>query len=160
MLKQKLIKIDEKIAIVEKHFVIICVLSMLFLSFLQVLLRVFFHSGISWMDVFLRHIVMISALFSASLVSHYSSHFKIEIFEKLGVEGKLKKYLSFLSSALTIFAVSIILIASVKFVYMEFDLDEIKNLTPKPEQLNLFLPLIFINMFIHTLASLFKEEKK
>jgi TRAP-type C4-dicarboxylate transport system permease small subunit len=157
MPKQKIIKIDAIISEIEKKIIIFLVLAMLVLSSLQIILRIFFHSGISWLDLFLRHLVMITALFSASLVSFYSSHFKIEIFEKLGIDKEIKEYINIISKIISQIAVLIILAATLGFMKMEFDFKSIKL---EPQTLNLFLILIFFNMFFHTLASFFKKENK
>jgi TRAP-type C4-dicarboxylate transport system permease small subunit len=157
MLKQKIIKIDNLILSVERKIVIFSVILMLFLSSLQIFLRIFFHSGIIWLDTFLRHLVMITALFSSSIVSYYSSHFRIEIFEKLGIKKETKKHLDTIAKIINVSAVFIILIATINFIKMEF---ELKSLKLEPEIMNIFLVPIFFNMLFHTLTSFFKEELK
>jgi len=157
MLKQKIIKIDNFLANLEKRIIIFCVITMILISSIQIFLRIFFHSGIIWIDTFLRHLVMISALFAASLVSYYSSHFKIEIIEKFDISNEIKKYLDMFSKIINLAAVFIILLATINFIKIEYDLKTIKL---EPEIMNLFLVPIFFNMFFHTFTSFFKKEIK
>lgn len=163
MLKKIIIKTDEIIFKTEKKIVIFSVLLMLFLSFFQVILRVFFHSGLSWLDIFLRYLVMISAFFSASIVSYYSKHFKIEIFQKLTRSNRGKKIFDFISSSIMLIAVIIIFINSVKFIPVEFEIENLltdfKTLRLNPHHMILFIPVTFFNMLFHSFALFLKENR-
>jgi TRAP-type C4-dicarboxylate transport system permease small subunit len=155
MLKQKIIKIDNIILLIEKKIVIFSIILMLFLSSTQIFLRIFFHSGIIWADTFLRHLVMISALFSSSIVSYYSSHFKIEILEKLGINKEIKKYFDIIAKIINSLAVLVVFIAAINFVRVEFDF---KNLQLEIQTINILLPIIFLNMLFHTITCFFKKD--
>ncbi|MEF3280939.1 MAG: TRAP transporter small permease [Elusimicrobiota bacterium] len=163
MLKNLIIKIDKKIYKAERGFIIFCVLLMLFLSFLQVLLRFFLNSGISWLDIFLRYTVMISSLFAASIVSYHNQHFKIEILEKIIKSEKLKKNFNIFSLLISFIATLFILIAVIKYLPVEFELKEVisefKSLKLKPHHMILFLPLIFFNMLFHSISNFLRERK-
>ncbi len=163
MLKNLILKIDEKIYKTEKLSVILFVFLMLFLSFFQVILRLFFHSGISWLDIFLRYTVMISSLFAASMVSYHFEHFKIEIFEKIIKNEKIKKVITFFSLFISLVAVLFILVASIKYLPLEFELNQIisdfKSFNLTPHHMILFLPLIFFNMSFHLISNFLKERK-
>ena len=162
MLKQRIKKIDNAILIFEKYIIIASVLAMLFLSFSQVVLRIFFNSGISSLDIFLRYLVMISALFGSSMASYYVQHFRIEIFQRLSKKEQINKFLNIFSVIVSIIAVAIIFIYSLKFIPIEFNLKEvfknIRSLNFSPEYMIFFLPLIFFDMFCHTFFSLFNGE--
>lgn len=165
MLKKILIKTDDIIARIERVIIIISVLVMIFLSFSQIILRIFFHSGISWADTFLRHLVMISALFSASLVSYYQNHFRVEIIDKINIKSnKIKNVIQLFSIIFTVSVILLILYSTYNFITLEFGLSEvlenIKKFKFETDYLILLLPIIFINMFFHTSVSLFKYKDK
>lgn len=83
MLKNKIIKLDTKIYNVEKYFIFILIILMLLLSTIQIFLRIFFHNPIAEIEIIIREIVMIGCLVSSSIATYYSSHFKIEVLDKV-----------------------------------------------------------------------------
>ena len=70
----------------EKALVVVLIFAMVGLSFLQVLLRIFFHSGIVWLDPLLRHMVLWAGLTGSVLAARYSVHFALEAFVKFAPE--------------------------------------------------------------------------
>ena len=62
-------KIEEYIVKAEKALVVALIFAMVGLSFMQVLLRIFFHSGIVWLDPLLRHMVLWAGLTGAALAA-------------------------------------------------------------------------------------------
>jgi len=102
----------------EKAVVIILVVLMVFLSFLQVALRIIFNSGIVWLDPFLRHAVLWVGMTGAALAAYYSSHFALDIINK-AVSEKFRKILFFLNNAFTAFAAGVLFYASAGFMASE-----------------------------------------
>ena len=59
------------------------------MSFLQVILRNIFASGIIWGDIFLRHLVLWVGLLGASLATRGNRHISIDVLSRfLGPAGK------------------------------------------------------------------------
>jgi|ERR1041384_156900 TRAP-type C4-dicarboxylate transport system permease small subunit len=64
---------------------------MVVLSFLQVILRNFFSTGILWVDPFLRHLVLWAGFLGASLATRQEKHISLEVITRFlrprGVES-------------------------------------------------------------------------
>jgi len=70
---------DSIIEFVETWFIILCVILMIFFSFIQVFLRNLFSSGIPGTDELLRHMVFWTGLAGASLLTKEGRHIKIDV---------------------------------------------------------------------------------
>jgi TRAP-type C4-dicarboxylate transport system permease small subunit len=75
--------LDGAIAKIVKTLLILSVLVMLTLAAVQVILRILFHSGISWGDVAARHLVLWTGFFGAYLATREHKHFRIDAFIQL-----------------------------------------------------------------------------
>jgi len=62
----------------EAGLIVALLTGMIVLSFSQIILRNFFHSGISWGDILLRHATLWTGLIGASLATQQSRHLSIE----------------------------------------------------------------------------------
>lgn len=96
-------KIDEIFARIENLLLIIIVLVMVFLSFLQVILRNVFDQGILWGDIFLRHLVLWIGFIGASLATREKKHINIDILSRFA-KGRWKA----LSEVITYFFAAVI----------------------------------------------------
>lgn len=67
----------------EKWLLVVLLLSMIGISFVQVILRNFFSSGIEWADVSVRHLVLWVGLLGASLAAKEKRHLSIDIASKI-----------------------------------------------------------------------------
>lgn len=77
-----LMALDRLIASIEKYFLSLMLLTMLFLSFIQVVLRDFFNSGLSWSDVLVRYMVLWIGFMGASLATKDDRHLRIDALNK------------------------------------------------------------------------------
>ncbi len=68
-------RIESLAAGLETGFLALILLAMVLLSFLQVLLRIFFHGGFIWADPLLRHLVLWAGFLGAALASLEQKHF-------------------------------------------------------------------------------------
>jgi len=75
--------INNIVAKIETIFLIIILLTMIFLAFLQVILRNFFSSSILWGDTFLRHLVLWVGFIGASLATKENRHINIDALSRL-----------------------------------------------------------------------------
>lgn len=67
----------------ETGLIILILGIMVLLSFLQVLMRNFFDTGILWGDIFLRHLVLWVGFIGASLATREEKHINIDLLTRL-----------------------------------------------------------------------------
>jgi len=82
-MKKILQTVDSGLAYVETGLIILILGSMVLLSFLQVLMRNFFDTGILWGDIFLRHLVLWVGFIGASLATREEKHINIDLLTRL-----------------------------------------------------------------------------
>lgn len=71
--------LSNSLLMVERSLVITMLCVMVLLTFLQVILRNVFSSGILWADTILRHMVLWMAFLGASLAAEQEKHISIDI---------------------------------------------------------------------------------
>lgn len=91
---------------------------MVLLSFLQVMLRNFFHTGIHGADIFLRHMVLWITFLGASLATGSDRHINIDILTQF-LPGSLKGIRGIVINLFALLVCFILFIASWRFVAME-----------------------------------------
>ncbi|MBN2365172.1 MAG: TRAP transporter small permease [Calditrichaeota bacterium] len=119
-MRKTLSGIDTGLAFIENSLIILTLGIMVLLSFLQVILRNFFETGILWGDIFLRHLVLWVGFIGASLATRQEKHINIDILNRIVP----KKSLPPIKIIIDIFSVLICFIlakASYEFVMMEKD---------------------------------------
>lgn len=115
-----LIRISNSVSTAEKTLAIILLGLMILLSFLQVVLRNVFSTGILWVDPLLRNFVLWIAFLGASLATHNEKNISVDIFSRLLTERG--KYIS--KTVIYIFAAVVsffLLKASFTFLLDEYD---------------------------------------
>lgn len=103
----------------EQAVLVSLLLVMVGLAFIQIFLRVFFHSGIIWGDVALRHLVLWVGLVGAMVATRESRHINIDILPRL-LSGKPRKLLGIFIDFFSAFICVLLTLAGVKFVSDEF----------------------------------------
>jgi C4-dicarboxylate transporter DctQ subunit len=73
-----LLQIDAFLAKAEQALIVIVLATMLLLALLQVLLRNVWDSGLPWVDILLRHLVLWLGIMGASLATRMHRHIRIE----------------------------------------------------------------------------------
>jgi C4-dicarboxylate transporter DctQ subunit len=86
----KLLEIINKyIEKIETGLLVLILSVMVFLAFLQVVLRNLLDQGILWADIFLRHLVLWVGFIGASLATREDKHINIDLFTRfLSKKGK------------------------------------------------------------------------
>ena len=84
-------KMNAYVAQVESWILVVIVLTMVVLSFAQVVLRNVFDQGILWGDIFLRHLVLWVGFIGASIATQEERHINIDVFTRF-MKGKSKYY--------------------------------------------------------------------
>ncbi len=120
----KIIKaVDEFLAKFETAVLVTLLSSMIVLSFLQVVLRNFWHTGIVWGDILLRHLVLLIGLPAASLATRIEKHIHIDALNRImtPVVRTLSLIFTNLFAAVVVFFLAQ---ASYSFMQLEVDLAE------------------------------------
>lgn len=114
-----LLQISKYISTAEKSLAVILLGLMILLSFLQVVLRNVFSTGILWVDPLLRNFVLWLAFLGASLATHNEKNINVDIFSRfLPERGR-----HFTKTVIYIFAAVVsffLLNASVTFLFDEY----------------------------------------
>jgi len=115
LLKKIFSRIASIITWTEEVFLCLLLFSMILLACLQIFLRIFFSSGILWIDPLLRYMVIWAGLFGAAVATKHSKHISIDIISHLVPE----KFLSWVHGLLNLFSgavCAVLTYAAIKFV--------------------------------------------
>jgi C4-dicarboxylate transporter, DctQ subunit len=100
--------------------VLVSVLSaMIVLAALQIFLRNFFDSGISWVDPLLRSMVLWVGLLGALVAARSNKHISIDIFSRV-VPVRVNNGISVITHAFVVFISSIIAWYAASFVWSDY----------------------------------------
>ncbi|MDO8644185.1 MAG: TRAP transporter small permease [bacterium] len=111
-------RLDRVLLVSEKVLICLTLSLMLGISALQVVLRNLFNTGISWGDVFVRHMVLLLLFFGASLSTRNQRHIQMDVSSHL-IPARLKPYLGLCLNAFCIFMNGVLFQASLKFMLDE-----------------------------------------
>ncbi len=152
---------EEYLVKAEKAAVVSLIFAMVALSFLQVLLRILFHSGIVWLDPLLRHMVLWAGLTGSALAARYSQHFALEAFLKFAPR-RLHRPLEVLASLFTAAAAGLLFYAAWKFIREEFAAGSVAfyigDFGVKGGWAEIVIPAAFALIGLHTLAGIFRPK--
>ncbi len=156
-----LFKAEEYLVKSEKAAVVGLIFAMVALSFLQVLLRILFHSGIVWLDPLLRHMVLWAGLIGAALAARYSHHFALEAFVKFAPKY-LHRPLDVFAALFTALASALLFYASYKFIKDEFAAGSVAfyigHFGVKGGWAEMIIPASFALIGLHTLIGIFRPK--
>jgi TRAP-type C4-dicarboxylate transport system permease small subunit len=158
-----ILKIESYIVTAEKSLVTLFIALMIAFSFLQLTLRLVFHSGIVWLDPALRHMVLWTGLTGAALASRYSRHFALDALVKFMPES-LHRPLAVFIDIFTIVIAGTLFGAAWKFIRDEFASGSVAffigNLGIKGGWAGMILPLVFLLAGFHTLLNIFRPKEQ
>ena len=156
-----LFKMEDQLVKAEKAVVVGLIFAMVALSFMQVLLRIFFHSGIVWLDPLLRHMVLCAGLTGAALAARYSHHFALETFVKLAPEA-MRRPLETFADLFTAAASGLLFYAAYKFIRDEFAAGSVAfyigHLGVRGGWAEMIIPVAFALIGVHTVIGIFRPE--
>lgn len=109
---------DEYLAQAEKAMVAFLLSMMILLAFLQIVLRNFFATGISWGDGVVRYLVLWVGFIGATLAVKEGKHINMEVFSRW-VFGRGRIYLNGISHLCSTFICGLLTFAAIKFVHFE-----------------------------------------
>jgi TRAP-type C4-dicarboxylate transport system permease small subunit len=115
---------------------------MLGIAALQVLLRLFLHTGIPWGDIAARHMVLWVGFFGAYMATCEDKHFHIDILTRF-LHPKLKAWFAAFSDLFAIVICYFMLQASLTFVSVGMDADSMLFLQVPQRAVAIIVPLGF-----------------
>ena len=95
---------------------------MLGIAALQVLLRIFFHTGLLWGDIAARHMVLWVGFFGAYMATREDKHFHIDVLTRF-LSPRLKGWFAALSDLFAVVICYFMLQASMTFIDVGMDAD-------------------------------------
>jgi TRAP-type C4-dicarboxylate transport system permease small subunit len=111
-------KLDENIARVEKILVVVFLSTLMLTAFLQIILRNFFATGISWGDVLIRYLVLWVAFIGAALATREGRHINMEVFSRWASD-RGRVYLNRISHLCSAGICGVLTYAAIKFIQFE-----------------------------------------
>ncbi|OGR42849.1 MAG: hypothetical protein A2X28_10880 [Elusimicrobia bacterium GWA2_56_46] len=152
-------KIESYLVRAEKALVVSFIFLMIAFSFLQLVLRLVFHSGIVWLDPALRHMVLWTGLTGAVLASRYAGHFALDALVKFLPE-RFHRPLAVFTDIFTIAVAGALFRAAWKFIRDEFASGSVAfyigNLGIKGGWAGMILPAVFLLIAFHTAINIFR----
>ncbi|MBI4801390.1 MAG: TRAP transporter small permease subunit [Elusimicrobia bacterium] len=147
----------------EKGLIVSFIFLLVALSFLQVLLRLLFHSGIVWLDPLLRHLVLWAGLLGAAVASRYAKHFALDALVKF-LPGRFHRPLNLSTGIFAVLVSGTLFYAAAKFIKDEFSSSSIAfyagDFGVKGGWAGMVIPAAFILIAFHTLLNIFRREDK
>ena len=129
---------------------------MLGIAALQVLLRLFLHTGIPWGDIAARHMVLWVGFFGAYMATREDKHFHIDILTRF-LHPKLKAWFAAFSDLFAIVICYFMLQASLTFVSVGMDADSMLFLQVPQRAVAIIVPLGFGLMLIQFLLRMIEN---
>ena len=155
-------KINNWIARIEDWILVSLVIFMVFLAFLQVILRNFFDLGIIWGDILLRHIVLWVGFIGASLATKSNKHINIDVFKRLH-KGISQRIINLVINIVAAFVSAYLAFAAFRFVLDEKEFESIifNNIPAWPFQtiIPIGFTLMSIRFIISGLNALAQQEE-
>ena len=129
---------------------------MLGIAALQVLLRLFLHTGIPWGDIAARHMVLWVGFFGAYMATREDKHFHIDILTRF-LHPKLKAWFAAFSDLFAIVICYFMLQASLTFVSVGMDADSMLFLQVPQRAAAIIVPLGFCLILIQFLLRMIEN---
>jgi TRAP-type C4-dicarboxylate transport system permease small subunit len=135
---------------------------MLGIAALQVLLRLFLHTGIIWGDIAARHMVLWVGFFGAYMATREDKHFHIDILTRF-LHPKLKAWFAAFSDLFAIVICYFMLQASLTFVSVGMDADSMLFLQVPQRAAAIIVPLgfglIVIQFFLRMIENIVRAVR-
>lgn len=112
------------------------------LAFLQIVLRIFFATGILWGDPLLRHLLLWVALLGATIATKEGKHINIDVIKRV-LPGKGKAVVHTLTDLFSATICIFLLEASLKFLGDEFQAGSLAFLTVPIWTVCVIFPIAF-----------------
>lgn len=148
--------LNEGIARVEGWLLVFFVLVMIVLSFSQVVLRNFFSTGFTWVDIGLRNMVLWVGFIGASLATRQDRHITIDALTRF-LSPRGKAVAGVLTSTFALGVSGVFIWASLRFVAVEYQAQGIAFLNVPFWVLQLIIPGGFFFIGVRFLIKLIED---
>jgi TRAP-type C4-dicarboxylate transport system permease small subunit len=111
-------QLDEKLGRAEQIMVALFLSVMILIAFLQIVLRNFFSTGISWGDSLIRYLVVWVGFIGAALATKEGKHISIEVASKW-ITGPKSYYFQVCSNLISAAVCGCLTYAAIKFLIFE-----------------------------------------
>jgi TRAP-type C4-dicarboxylate transport system permease small subunit len=111
-------RLDEIIARAEQFMLAIMLSSMILIAFLQIVLRNFFATGLSWADPMVRYLVLWAGFTGAALATREGRHIKIDVLSQW-LPGLSKRIVRLITNLFSFFICGVLTYAAFVFIRNE-----------------------------------------
>ncbi len=115
-------KISHWIEKIEDGLMVSLLLAIIGIGITQIILRNFFHSGISWADVSIRHLFFILGFMGAIVATKQGGHLAMDLAPRL-LSGKPKRFIEILIQIVSCIVTAILAKATYDYVWIEKSLE-------------------------------------
>lgn len=140
------------LSVFERALLVFLLSIIILFSFLQLFLRQFFSIGFSWIDVFLRHLVLWIGFLGAVIATDEGRHFSIDILKKF-LQPPLKKWVEIMTDIFALICLLFLTESGIKFFKDEWSshsiLFTIGEIQVPAFFLDGIIPVGFLLLFIH-----------
>ncbi len=138
-------KTDEAIARIEMILIVFFLGFMIFIAFLQIVLRNFLSTGLDWGDSFLRNLVLWIGFMGATVATREGKHINIDIVSRW-LPSVGRNVASLITHLFSFLVCSLLTYAALKFIRNEFQMAD-RTLFNIPAWIpEIILPITFILM--------------
>src|SRR5271169_788414 len=149
--------LDRVITKVVTWLLLFFFVMMLGIAALQVLLRIFLHTGIIWGDIAARHMVLWVGFFGAYMATREDKHFHIDVLTRF-LHPKLKAWFGAFSDLFAIAICYFMFQASLTFVEVGMDADSMLFLQVPQRAAAIIVPagfgLIMVQFFLRMIENI------
>ena len=138
-------RLDAFIARLEQYLLAVLLSMMIVVGFLQIVLRNFFATGISWGDPVLRNLVVWIGFIGAALATREGKHIQIDLLAGW-LKGRGAALAHIVSNLFSMVVCLVLAWAGVKFVQVEMIMGEEALLFFPMWSLQLIIPVTFLLM--------------
>jgi TRAP-type C4-dicarboxylate transport system permease small subunit len=111
-------RLDEIIARAEQFLLAIMLSFMILVAFLQIVLRNFFATGLTWADPLVRYLVLWAGFTGAALATREGRHIKIDVLSQW-LPGLSKRIVSLVTNLFSFFICGVLAYAAFVFIRNE-----------------------------------------
>jgi len=135
-------RFDEILGRVEQYLLAALLGLMILVAFLQIVLRNFFTTGISWGDPLVRYLVLWIGFIGASLAVREGKHINIDVFSQW-IPGLGNTLIRFITNLFSAFICGVLTFAAVNFIQNEAQFDAVTALGISTWLIQLIIPIAF-----------------
>ena len=158
-------QLDEKLGRAEQVLVALFLSVMILIAFLQIVLRNFFSTGISWGDSLVRYLVVWVGFIGAALAAKEGKHISIEVASRW-ITGPGRHYFQVLCNLVSAAVCGCLTYAAVKFIIFEAQMETTAFFNLPAWIPEIIIPVTFGIMtlrfalrFINDLTKVYIEQK-